>query len=147
MSQASTGTKGAKGAAPRVIHRPMSPHLQIWRWHVTMAGSILNRASGVACHVGAFVVTAWIVALAAGPETYATFLQYAASPLGLFVWFGLSFALFLHLAGGLRHFAWDVGALFRPKTADFVTWLSFVFAVVATTALWAALFLTGKVSL
>lgn len=144
MSQASTGTKGV---APRTIRRPLSPHLQVWRWHVTMAGSILNRASGVACHVGAFVVVAWVVALAAGRETYTTFLQYAASPLGLLAWFGLSFALFLHLAGGLRHFFWDVGAFFRPKTADFVTWLSFWFAIVATVALWAVLFATGKVTL
>lgn len=149
MSQADTGAKGGSAPAgpPRAIHRPLSPHLQIWRWHTTMAGSILNRASGVACHVGAFVVTAWIVALAAGPETYEAFLQVAASPFGLLIWFGLSFALFLHLAGGLRHFAWDVGALFRPKTADFVTWLSFVFAVVATIALWAFLIFSGRVTL
>ena len=44
--------------------RPLSPHLQVWRWHVTMAASILNRMTGGALSVGAVVVFAWLMALA-----------------------------------------------------------------------------------
>lgn len=150
MSQvkAEGGRKGAAGTArPRPIVRPLSPHLQVWRWHVTMLGSILHRASGVALHLGAAVVVAWVAALAAGPETYDLFLRYMKTPVGLLVWFGLSAALFYHLAAGLRHLAWDTGALFRPRTADFVTNLSIVFAAVATAALWVWLLFTGRVGL
>lgn len=149
MSQANAGAdaKLAPKAAARPIVRPLSPHLQIWRWHVTMLASILHRASGIALYAGAVLVVAWIAALAAGPDTLDLFLSYAASPLGLLVWFGLTLAVFYHLAAGLRHLIWDTGLGLRPKTADALASLSIWFAVVATLAFWAYLFVTGRVSL
>lgn len=145
MSNASAGSAGKARNKP--IVRPMSPHLQVWRWHVTMLGSILHRASGVALYVGAFAVVAWLAALAAGPEVYAQFVACAASPLGLLVWFGLSAAAFYHLASGLRHLLWDTGAGLSPKTASALSTLSIWFAVIATVAFWAVLFASGKVTL
>ena len=51
-----------------VRERPRSPHLQVWRWHVTMLTSILNRVTGVGLY-GAFLIGAiWAVCLAAGPN-------------------------------------------------------------------------------
>ena len=131
-------------ATPR---RPMSPHLQIWRWHVTMLGSILHRATGVASVAGAIAVTAWLVCLALGPTTYDVFLTYARSPLGLLVWFGLSLAGFVHLTGGLRHMIWDLGGALQPKTASTLTTWSLIAGVLMTIAFWAWLFVSGKVSL
>ena len=69
--------------------RPLSPHLQIWRWHVTMLSSILHRVTGSASVAGIVLIAAWLICLALGRETYTAFLQYAASPLGLLVWFDL----------------------------------------------------------
>jgi succinate dehydrogenase cytochrome b556 subunit len=46
----------------------MSPHLQVWRWHLTMLTSILHRATGMALYGGALIVTAWALALGAGPD-------------------------------------------------------------------------------
>ena len=57
--------------APRTP--PLSPHLQIWRWHITMAASILHRVTGVGLYLGALIAAAWAVSLAAGPETYVHF--------------------------------------------------------------------------
>lgn len=131
-------------ASPR---RPMSPHLQIWRWHITMAGSILHRASGIASVAGAVAVAAWLVCLALGPDTYAVFLTCAKSPLGLLVWFGLSLAGFVHLTGGIRHMIWDLGGALQPKTAGMLTAWSLVAGVLLTVAFWAWLFVSGKVSL
>ena len=145
MSNASAGAAGKARKKP--IVRPMSPHLQVWRWHVTMLGSILHRVSGFALYAGAFAVVGWLAALAAGPEVYARFLACAASPLGLLVWFGFSAAAFYHLASGLRHLLWDTGAGLSPKTANALSTLSIWFAVVATVAFWAALFVSGKVVL
>ena len=56
--------------------RPLSPHLQIWRWHVTMAASILNRMTGTALSVGSVLIALWLLALAFGPDAYATFTGY-----------------------------------------------------------------------
>jgi succinate dehydrogenase / fumarate reductase cytochrome b subunit len=147
MSQASAGASKTRKVRKGPIVRPLSPHLQVWRWHVTMLGSILHRASGVALYVGAAVVCAWVAALAAGPQTYGLFVTYAASPLGLLVWFGLTLAAFYHLASGLRHLVWDMGAGLKPKTADAMASFSIWFAVIATIAFWAWLFVSGKVHL
>jgi succinate dehydrogenase / fumarate reductase, cytochrome b subunit len=127
--------------------RPLSPHLQIWRWHVTMLGSILHRITGSASVAGIVLVAAWLICLALGRETYTVFVQYASSPLGLLVWFGLSLAGFVHLTGGLRHMVWDVGAGLTPKTANALSVWTMVLGVVLTIAFWAVLFASGKVIL
>lgn len=127
--------------------RPLSPHLQVWRWHVTMLASILTRMTGGALYAGALLVAAWLLALAFGPGAYATFAELAASPIGLLVWIGLSFSLFYHLAAGVRHLIWDTGAALTPKAATSLAWWSIGFGVVATVVFWVALFATGRVSL
>ena len=66
--------------APR--ERPMSPHLSVWRWHITMATSIAHRATGVALYLGALIAAAWAIALAKGPTDYARFKALLASPIG-----------------------------------------------------------------
>lgn len=127
--------------------RPLSPHLQIWRWHVTMLGSILHRITGSASVAGIVLIAAWLICLALGRETYTLFLQYAASPLGLLVWFGLSLAGFVHLTGGLRHMIWDIGAGLQPKSASSLSTWTMLLGVILTIAFWAVLFASGKVAL
>ena len=98
--------------------RPLSPHLQVWRWHITMAASILHRVTGVALYVGLLIVAGWAVALASGPEAYDDYMGLLGSPLGLLVLFGLTAAIFYHLANGIRHLVWDTGHGLTPKTAN-----------------------------
>lgn len=125
--------------------RPVSPHLQVWHWHVTMLSSILHRASGIGLSVGMIFIVAWAVSLASGKACYDQFLAIAASPIGLLVWFLMSFGAFVHLAGGIRHLVWDTGRGFEPKKANYLALSSLVYAALATVALWVALFATGKV--
>jgi succinate dehydrogenase / fumarate reductase cytochrome b subunit len=121
--------------------RPMSPHLQVWRWHVTMATSILHRATGMALYFGALVVAAWAIALASGPEVFTRYQAALASLPGQVVLFGLTASLFYHLANGVRHLFWDTGRGLDPKTADMSGWAAIVFGVVATVLIWAIAFL------
>jgi succinate dehydrogenase / fumarate reductase cytochrome b subunit len=116
--------------------RPMSPHLQVWRWHVTMFTSILHRATGVALYVGALIVAGWAMTLAAGPDAFDAYRALLASPLGLVILFGLTFSLLYHLANGIRHLVWDAGRGLEPKTADMTGWAAIVFAAVATVLIW-----------
>jgi len=127
--------------------RPLSPHLQVWRWHVTMLGSILNRMTGIALYFGLAIVALWLLALAFGQDSYDLFSRFSGSPLGLLIWIGLTFSLMYHLAGGVRHLIWDGGAMLSPKDATSLTWLSIGFGVVGTVAFWAWLFASGKVQL
>ena len=120
--------------APR--ERPLSPHLSIWRWHITMASSIANRATGVALYVGGLIAAAWALSLASGPDAYATFKAVLGSPLGLVVMFGLTVSFFYHLANGIRHLVWDAGYGFALKTANAASVFVFAFTAAATIAVW-----------
>jgi succinate dehydrogenase / fumarate reductase cytochrome b subunit len=123
--------------------RPVAPHLQIWRWHITLAASIGHRLSGIALYAGLLILTGWVFALDAGPDAYAAYAGAIASPIGLVVLFVITLAVFFHLANGLRHLFWDVGKGFALKTANATAVWAFVFAAAATAALWLALFAWG----
>lgn len=123
--------------------RPMSPHLSVWRWHVTMATSILHRATGVGLYLGGLIAAAWAVSLAAGPEAYGTFKAMLDSPLGKLVMFGMTLAAFYHLANGVRHLVWDLGHGLDIKSATSSAWAVFGFTVAATVAVWAIAFQIG----
>ena len=127
--------------APR--ERPLSPHLQVWRWHITMWTSILHRATGVALYVGALILTAWAVSLAAGPDTYATFKGVLGSPVGKLVMLGLTASALYHLANGVRHLFWDAGAGLDIKSANASAVAVFAFTVVATVVVWVIAAMTG----
>jgi len=123
--------------AVRPEDRPISPHLSVWRWHATMASSILHRFSGIALYGAAIGFAIWLMAAAAGPETYA--------PVGalLEAWYG-QIALYLivaamayHLANGIRHLVFDTGAGMQPSDADASAWFAILFAIVAPIGLWA----------
>ena len=146
MSQIGTDAPppaGLKAAAVRAA--PLSPHVQVWRWHVTMAASIATRASGVALYVGALIVAGLGWALASGPGPYETATGLLHSPPGLVVLFGIAVSLFYHLAAGLRHLTWDVGKGFQPQTANATAWGAFAFGVVGAVATFAVALAVGAI--
>ncbi|WP_420477827.1 succinate dehydrogenase, cytochrome b556 subunit [Brevundimonas sp. FT23028] len=126
---------------------PLSPHLQNWRWHVTMTASILFRVTIGAASVGAVFGLAWLAALACGPEAYATALGLAGSPLGLFVGFGLTVVLFSFILNGGRHLINDTGNGLTLKSAVLLSNIAVWGPVPLAILFWAALFATGRVSL
>jgi succinate dehydrogenase / fumarate reductase, cytochrome b subunit len=91
------------------VDRPLSPHLQVYRWQWTMALSIFHRATGIVLTAGAVVLVWWLAAAAGSPESYADFQAVAGSIIGIIFLFGWTFCLFYHLANGIRHLAWDTG--------------------------------------
>ena len=143
----STDQTGRMVRQPNGRVRPLSPHLQIWRFHLTMAGSILNRLAAGALSFGALFVVAWLAAAAFGSDAYARFASIMGSPLGLLIWFGITLAAAYHLTAGIRHLVWDAGSGLTPKSANLLSTASIAFAVVVTVAFWAGLFMTGRVSL
>lgn len=116
--------------------RPLSPHLQVYRWSLTMAMSILHRATGIALSVGSILIVAWIAALAAGPDAFATAQALAGSPIGLLILFGWSLALFYHLCNGIRHLFWDIGMGFEKAQARRSGWLTLASTVALTALAW-----------
>ncbi len=123
--------------------RPISPHLSVWRWHITMATSILHRMTGVALYVGALIAAAWAVSLASGPDAYALFKGCLGSPFGKLVLVGLTLSFFYHLGNGIRHLVWDVGHGLDVKSANMSAMVVFAFTVSATAAVWWIAAMTG----
>jgi succinate dehydrogenase / fumarate reductase cytochrome b subunit len=97
--------------------RPLSPHLQVYRWYFTMALSIGHRVTGVGLALGLLLLTWWLLALASGPDAFAMVQAVMHSWLGVLVLFVYTFVLFYHLANGVRHLAWDAGYGFELPVA------------------------------
>lgn len=116
--------------------RPLSPHLGIYRFYVTMAASILHRITGAALYVATPFVVWWLSAAASGPSAYAFATGIAASWPGRAVLVAATYGLFLHLLGGIRHFIWDTGHGLGPGRRDALAIASFVGAAGLTAFVW-----------
>jgi succinate dehydrogenase / fumarate reductase cytochrome b subunit len=116
--------------------RPLSPHISIYRWPITMAASILHRATGIAMAVGLIVLAGWLLAAAAGPDDYRTFQYTMMSLPGRLLLIGWSLAFFYHLSNGIRHLVWDAGKGFERQQANRSTWIVFASAAVLTSLFW-----------
>lgn len=116
--------------------RPLSPHLSVYRWPITMGLSILHRITGVAMSAGLVVFAWWLIAAAQGAEAYGVFIGLMDSMPGRLLLIGWSYAFFYHLANGIRHLFWDAGIGFEKRQADLSSWVVIVVSVVMTLALW-----------
>lgn len=123
------------GARPET--RPISPHLSVWRWHVTMLSSILHRFSGMGLYGAAILFAVWLMAAAAGPEIYAPVQSFLVTPIGGLMLYLIVAALAYHLANGIRHLVFDTGAGLQPSDADTSAWFAILFAIAAPIGLWA----------
>lgn len=119
--------------------RPLSPHLSVYRWPITMALSILHRMTGVGMAFGLVLFALWLGKLAEGPEPYGAFVATMATIPGRLLLMAWSFAFFFHLGNGVRHLFWDAGHGFEKSQANASAWFVIVAAVVATAGFWVLL--------
>ncbi|MET1754674.1 succinate dehydrogenase, cytochrome b556 subunit [Novosphingobium sp. RD2P27] len=122
-------------------NRPLSPHLQIWRWGPGMVSSILHRATGVAASVGILVLLWWLGALISGPEAYADFVALATNPIGIIVLVGISYSVIAHAITGIRHFVLDTGAGYELGQNKRWANISTAAGIVLTIVFWVLLLL------
>ena len=112
--------------------RPISPHLQIYKFQLTSVLSILHRFTGLGLVAGAAVLVAWLIAAAHGAAAFGTAQTIAGAWYGrllLFVW---AFALFYHLCNGIRHLGWDAGLGLDLPSVYLTGWLAIAAALVLT---------------
>ena len=103
--------------------RPMSPHLQVWRWHPAMISSILHRASAIISYVALFLVAIGLLCLSTSGSLPLEGVIF--SPLGAIGLFVFVFAL-----AQLRHAIWDRGAMFNPELNNTLSYAMIALAVV-----------------
>lgn len=122
----------------------LSPHVQIWGWTVTMAASILHRATGVGLYTGTILLTVWLASAAMGPEAYVKVMAFLHTPVGAFILFGYSWAICYHLLGGIRFLFWDAGYGFSKQIATKSAWGIIAGSLILTAAIWgSALAMSG----
>ena len=122
--------------ANRPVHRPLSPHLQVYRPQLTTVLSILHRATGIALSVGALYLATWVIYAAASPKAYALFQSFNTSIVGRVVLGGWLFCAFYHLCNGIRHLFWDAGYGFELKDAYRSGWIVVAVSLIATAVSW-----------
>jgi succinate dehydrogenase / fumarate reductase cytochrome b subunit len=119
-----------------MAERPLSPHIQIYRWPLTMALSIVHRATGVGLALGLIFIAWWLLALASGPEAFATVEAVMDSWLGALVLFLWTAAIYFHLGNGVRHLVWDAGYGFDVDVARNSGIAVLAFTAVMTVLTW-----------
>ena len=116
--------------------RPLSPHLQVYRWQIQMVTSILHRATGVVLAFGALLIAAALLALMLGPEAWQCVTGLAGSWFGLAFLFAWSWAFAYHLCNGIRHIIQDFGHGYSIPAFVRSSWMAVVGSLVITAAIW-----------
>ena len=125
------------------IERPLSPHLQTYRVTLTMALSIIHRATGIALYFGTLLLAWWLIAAASGPGAYANVQAFTGSFIGRLIVFGYTWALMHHMLSGVRHLVWDLGYGFKPAEREWLTRAALIGGILLTVLLWIVAYAIG----
>jgi len=115
---------------------PISPHLQIYRWHVSSLLSITHRITGVVNLLALILMFFWILTFSFSENNYELFLLTINSFFGKFILIGFTWSMSFHIFSGIRHLAWDMGYGFEIKTANISGILVILSSLVTTIIFW-----------
>lgn len=119
--------------------RPLSPHLQVYRWAMGNSLSIIHRLTGIALALGLLALSYWLISLANGESAYGAAARIFSSPVGVLGLMGWTFAFLFHLLNGVRHLFWDVGLGFERNQRQTSGWVVVFGAVASTLSVWGVL--------
>ena len=117
-------------------NNPLSPHLQIYRWHISSLLSITHRIAGIINLFALILIFFWLIVLSLGESNYELFLFIINSFFGKFILIGFSWSMIFHLLSGIRHLAWDLGYGFEIKTANISGVVVIISSLVLTIVFW-----------
>ncbi len=117
--------------------RPLSPHLLIYKFTITMLMSIMHRITGFGLYVGVLLLAWFLIAASTDAAAFSWFTAFIDSIIGRLVLFGFTWALFNHMLGGIRHFLWDAGYALDAPAREQLTWATTIAALVLTVVTWA----------
>ena len=117
--------------------RPLSPHLSIYRFTLTMTMSIVHRATGIALYGGTLLLVLWLVGAAIGGGFFDFVTWLFGMWLGQLVLFGYTWVLFHHMFGGIRHFVWDTAKAMDPAGRELAVRIQLGASILVTLIVWA----------
>lgn len=112
--------------------RPLSPHIQIYKWQSNSVLSMLHRITGVILGVCSLLFAWWLISIAGGAESYEVVRRGLGSLAGRVVLVGFTWALFYHLCNGIRHLAWDLGLGYSSDAVSGTGWAAMAASLVFT---------------
>ncbi len=127
---------------PALRPRPLSPHLTIYRWPITMAMSILHRATGIALYGGTAFVAWWLMAAATSERQFAFLSAVSGSMVGRLALIGYSWVLMHHLVGGIRFLVMDTVHGLEKNNSRKLAWGTLACSILLTALIWAAVIWT-----
>ena len=118
------------------VARPLSPHIQIYKFMLTFLMSGFHRVTGAVLYFGFVLVAWWLIAASSGPSAYAN-VQWAFSTyIGRLVLFGYTWALIHHTLGGIRHLIWDTIHGFSDREREWLARATIGGSIILTLAVW-----------
>jgi len=119
---------------------PLSPHLQIYRWHLSMILSITHRIIGVVNSVAIVLICLWTISLLLGEENYEIIKILFQSFFGKLLITSLSWSFSFHILSEIRHLIWDLGYGFDLKISK----ITGVITIIGSLVLTVLIYLLGK---
>ena len=116
--------------------RPLSPHIQIYRWHISSLVSISHRITGIVNIIAITLVCVWASWLVLGEPKYDLINLFLNSFLGKFVTIGLAWSFSFQILSEIRHWFWDLGYGFELKTSKITGILVIIGSIVVTIILY-----------
>ena len=117
-------------------NNPLSPHLQIYRWHISSLLSITHRIAGIINLFALILIFFWLIVLSLGESNYELFLIIINSFFGKFILIGFSWSMSFHTLSGIRHLVWDLGYGFEIKTANISGIIVIISSLILTIIFW-----------
>ena len=94
---------------------PLSPHIQIYRWHISSLVSITHRITGIINIIGITFICIWSGLLLLGENNYEMFNLFLKSLFGKFIILGITWSFSFQILSEIRHLIMDLGYGFDPK--------------------------------
>ena len=119
---------------------PLSPHIQIYNWHISSLVSISHRITGIINFVSLTLICFWVSYLVLGKDNYELIFIFLNSFIGKFLILAIVWSFSFQILSEIRHLFWDYGIGFELKTANITGSLVIVGSFILTILI----FITGK---
>ena len=113
---------------------PLSPHIQIYRWHISSLVSISHRITGIINIVAITLICLWASLLLLGESKYETIEFFFNSFVGKFIILGLTWSFLFQILSEIRHLIMDFGYGFELQTSKITGLIVIIGSIVLTIA-------------
>ena len=107
-------------------NNPLSPHMQIYDWHISSLVSICHRITGIINIVIITLICFWVSLLLLGNANYELIQNFFETFLGKFIIIGTTWSFSFQILSEIRHLFWDLGFGFELKISN-ITGLIVIF--------------------